>query len=207
MKWLFDNPILVAQLRLAWRTGHMLPGLIIFGLVYGTILLSGMGAETEEEGTLVRTLRKWDVLWVVLVQSMSLVLGGFSKVSREIQEDRTSGVLDFHRISPVSPGRILAGYLLGAPAREWLLGAMGATASLVFVWRGQLAFPSWLVVQGLMISTAVLAHVFGVFVGQTLKRRGPVVLGAVGFVFLMGTPGNSGNMTRNNGTVRLGKKR
>ncbi|MBI5396063.1 MAG: hypothetical protein HZA91_12270 [Verrucomicrobia bacterium] len=186
MKWLFDNPILVAQLRLAWRTGHVLPGLIIFGLVYGTILLSGIGAETEaEEGTLVKTLRKWDVLWVVLVQSMSLVLGGFSKVSREIQEDRSAGVLDFHRISPVSPGRILAGYLVGAPAREWLLGAMGATASLVFVWRGQLAFQSWLVVQALMISTAVLAHVFGAFVGQTLKRRGPVVLGAVGFVFLM----------------------
>lgn len=186
MKWLFDNPILVAQLRLAWRTGHVLPGLIIFGLVYGTILLSGIGAETEaEEGTLVKTLRKWDVLWVVLVQGMSLVLGGFSKVSREIQEDRASGVLDFHRISPVSPGRILAGYLVGAPAREWLLGVMGATASLVFVWRGQLEFRSWLLVQTLMISTALFAHVFGAFVGQTLKRRGPVVLGAVGFVFLM----------------------
>ncbi len=185
MKWLLDNPILVAHLRLVWRTGHLVPAVVVFGLVYATILLSGVDRDEPAEIALLENLRRWDVLWVLLVQGMSLALGSFSKISRDVQEDRQEGILDFHRISPVPPSHILAGYLVGAPVREWLLGVMGGLAALTFVWRGEMSFRTWAAVQGLMFSTALLAQVAGMFVGQTLRRRGPVVLGAIGFVLLM----------------------
>lgn len=185
MSWLRDNPILVAQWRLVLRTGHLVPACVVFTLIYLIILVGSTVEQEDAPSSLPMDFRHWHVFWILLVQGVAWVVGSFSKISREVQEDIRDGMMDFHRISPLSPGRILLGYMVGAPVREWLLGALGALATLVVVVRGELPLANWLILQGLMFSSAVLAQLVGAFVGQTLKRRGPVVMGALGFVLLM----------------------
>ena len=49
---------------------------------------------------------------------------------------RESGILDFHRVSPMAPAAVVLGFFFGAPIREYLLFAATLPFSMICVYKG-----------------------------------------------------------------------
>jgi hypothetical protein len=61
--------------------------------------------------------------FLALLQGIILVVMGGSQVSAAVNGARASGILDFHRVSPLSPAELTLGFFFGAPIREYILFA------------------------------------------------------------------------------------
>ena len=183
---LFDNPIFITQKRLVHR-GGVLAAALIAGLV-GASLLSGLIAyladpmnfnsfrSSQEAG-------KMFYGWTIGVEILVLVIGGFSRISRVLGEERKAGLWDSNRMTPLKPCQLVTGYWLGAPLREFYMAAILAAIGLVIVLLGRLPITLWLGSQVLIFSTALFFGLLGVLVGMTFQRPQGGVIFLVAFIF------------------------
>ena len=61
--------------------------------------------------------------WLLALQAVILVVMGASQVGSSVGAARASGILDFHRVSPLTPAELTLGFFFGAPVREYVLFA------------------------------------------------------------------------------------
>ena len=62
------------------------------------------------------------LLWCLL--ALVLVVLGSEQVATSVSVARETGILDFHRISPLPPAKVALGFFLGAPIREACYAAL-----------------------------------------------------------------------------------
>src|SRR5471030_557214 len=114
---LFDNPIFTTQKRLAHRTGVLAP--ISISALIGLSLLSGLIAYLADSGDFnfqsPQEAGKMFYGWTIGVEILMLVIGGFSKISRTLAEERKAGLWDSNCLTPLKPAQIVSGYWLGSP--------------------------------------------------------------------------------------------
>jgi hypothetical protein len=115
--------------------------------------------------------------WVIGVEILILVLGGFSKISKVLADDRKAGLWDSNRLTPMKPAEIVAGYWFGSPLREIYMGAVFAGIGLVIVILGRLPVTLWLGTQTLILSTALFFGLLASLVGMVSQRpQGSIIL-------------------------------
>ena len=56
--------------------------------------------------------------WVLALQFLILVVGGFSRISRKLVEERKAGLLDSNRLTPLRPAELVSGYWFGSALRD-----------------------------------------------------------------------------------------
>ena len=135
MGLLVDNPIIVKHLRSRLRPALALPGAIALACLAAALTwlafasdAAGGGAGGFIGGSVIFSL-----LWCLL--ALILVVIGSEQVATAVSVARETGILDFHRISPLPPQTVAVGFFLGAPIRETvyallLLPFLVATAML-----------------------------------------------------------------------------
>lgn len=124
MHLLFDNPIIVKHLRSRLRRAKVLPEAIAIVCLCGAltwIALANAGGGPEANGFLAGVTIS-STLWCLL--AIVLVLLGSEQVGSAVSIARESGILDFHRISPIPPSSVAVGFFLGAPIREYCYAAI-----------------------------------------------------------------------------------
>ena len=57
------------------------------------------------------------------MQVVILAIMGSGQVNASVSGARASGILDFHRVSPLTPTELTLGFFFGAPIREYVLFA------------------------------------------------------------------------------------
>ncbi len=62
--------------------------------------------------------------WLLVIQALVLVLGGFSRISRTLVEERKAGLLDSNRMTPLTGSQLVMGYWFGSALREFYLAAV-----------------------------------------------------------------------------------
>lgn len=180
---LFDNPILVKHLRARLRPVQTLPWVAVLVSVAACLVYAGHNVPWFGDTAAVRIL--------LGVQVFVLIFGGSNQITGSLGGARETGILDFHRVSPVPPAVVALGFLLGAPAREYLL----AGVILPFaVFSASLVDPAdpWGMVGWLVqVEVAVLTSTWVVHAVTTLgaltrkKPRSSVVGGFVTIFFLL----------------------
>jgi hypothetical protein len=164
---LADNPLFVKHVRSRLRKGTLMPAFVIVGFLSLCIIwidrnFANNRGRDESVGPIL-------FFWL---QSILLGLMGGSQVATSVAYVRESGILDFHRVTPVPASRQVLGFLLGAPIREWLLFAFtlpfALICSLLGPW-GITNFGKLLLVQ---ISTALFFHTLAVVIGMSGKAKG-----------------------------------
>ncbi|MEN6301761.1 MAG: hypothetical protein ABFD96_03510, partial [Armatimonadia bacterium] len=114
---------------------------------------------------------------------------GTSEIANAVAGARASGMLDFHRISPQSPVATAAGFILGAPIREWVLTAVTIPFSIGACCTAKPGPLGGLVVFVVLIASALLFHTIALLVGTTTPASrstgGPVAL----LVFILHSTG------------------
>ena len=123
--------------------------------------------------------------WVIGVEILVLVIGGFSRISKILTDERKAGLWDSNRLTPLKPSQIVAGYWFGAPLREFYMSAVLAVIGLVIVILARLPLTFWLETQILIFSTALFFGLLAVLIGLFAQRpQGGAIMAALAFVFL-----------------------
>ena len=182
-----DNPIFLTQKRLVHRGGVM-AAILIAGLV-GASLLSGLIAYLVDPANFPslhssQETGKIFYGWTIGVEILVLVIGGFSRISNSLANERKAGLWDSNRLTPLKPSQLVTGYWLGSPLREFYMAVILAGIGLVIVLLAKLSFTLWLGTQILIFSTALFFGLLAVLVGMVLQRpQGGVIFLALFFLF------------------------
>ena len=183
---LSDNPIFITQKRLVHRTG-VLAAILISALI-GISLLSGLIAyladplnfnfrSPQEAG-------KVFYGWVIGVEILVLVIGGFSRISNVLANERKAGLWDSNRLTPLKPWQLVTGYWFGSPLREFYMAVVLAGIGLVIVLLGRLSPALWLGTQALIFSTALFFGLLAVLASLVAQRPQSVSAFLLLFFFL-----------------------
>jgi hypothetical protein len=183
---LADNPIFLTQKRLTHRAG-VLAAVLIAALI-GLSLLSGLIAYLASPEAFgfhsAAEAGKLFYGWVMGVEVLVLILGGFSKISRTLADDRKAGLWESNRLAPLKPGEIAAGYWLGSALREFYMGMALAGIGLVIVVLAKLPVTLWLGTQVLIIGAALFFGLLALLAGMAFQRPQSGIILLLPFFFL-----------------------
>jgi hypothetical protein len=183
---ILENPIYLTQKRLTHRAGVLAP--VLIAALIGASLLAGLiaylinplafGFKSPQDAG------KAFYAWVIGVEILILVAGGFSRVSRALAEDRKAGIWDSNRLTPLDATDLVKGYWFGSALREFYMAVVLAGFGLVIALLGRLPITLWLGTQVLVFATALFFGLLGVLVGMAIQRPQNGIVLLLGFVFL-----------------------
>ncbi len=143
------NPIWVRSARARLRLKHILSwGIIALTVTAFISVVSYLPA--VERGITPANAAKLMILPLIVIQGIILMLLGTGAVAGQLSIEREKGLLDYVRMTPMTPLSKIMGYLFGLPVREYFLFAL----TLPF-----LAFA--IVVSG--VSPLKMLHFYAVF--------------------------------------------
>ncbi len=118
MGLLVDNPIIVKHLRSRLRPAQAVPGAIAVVCLAAALtwLAFATDAAGARDGGFIGGSIVFSLLWCLL--ALVLVVLGSQQVATAVSVARETGILDFHRISPLPPVAVALGFFLGASIRE-----------------------------------------------------------------------------------------
>ena len=119
---LTENPIFLTHKRLVHRSG-VLAAVLIAALI-GFSLFLGLAESLREEVRFNNFNSQAEAGkifygWTMGVEILVLIIGGFSRISRALADDRKAGLWDSNRLTPLRPAQIIAGYWFGPALREF----------------------------------------------------------------------------------------
>ena len=176
---LFQNPIFLTQKRLVHRAGVL--AAVLVAALLGLSLLSGLIADLTDPTTFgIRSGQeagKTFYGWVIGLEILVLIVGGFSRISRSLSDDRKAGLWDSNRLTPLRPRDLILGYWFGAALREFYMALGLALFGLAIVLLGKLPVTLWIGTQVLVAGAALFFGLFAVLTGMAFQRpQGGVVL-------------------------------
>jgi hypothetical protein len=149
------NPLWVRGIRERCRLKHMLSWGTIWVTIATFVFLVTYITMVEQEVSTKAEAAKAALPGILVIQAIILMLFGTGAVASGISQDRDDDLLNYVRMTPMSPTAKVIGYLFGLPAREYLLFA--ATMPLVII---------IVVISGFNLLT--LAHFYLVFFTSVL---------------------------------------
>jgi hypothetical protein len=185
--WL-DNPILIKHVRSRLRRQPLVSALVVVQVLCLCILWAGYQLNIFISGGAFQFL--------VILQGILLIVIGSSQVSAAVNGARASGILDFHRVSPLSPTELTLGYFFGAPIREYVLFASTLPYAAICLAIGAPEFRGFVQVVILLLTTAWILQGLALL-NALIARPRPNARGAIGLVvFIVILFGNTLRMGR-----------
>ncbi len=108
---------------LSWGTIWLTLAIFVFLITYITMVERDVSSKAEAA--------KAALPGILIIQAAILMLFGTGAVASGVSQERDEGLLDYVRMTPMSPTAKVIGYLFGLPVREYLLFA--ATMPLVLL--------------------------------------------------------------------------
>jgi hypothetical protein len=173
---LVDNPIFIKHARSRLRKSDVVSTLLIVGVLLLLICWWGIQAGSfSTPGVFTVTL---------VLQGIILLIAGSGQVATSVSSARASGILDFHRISPLAPSVQAVGFLLGPPVREYSAYALTLVVTLASVLRGGVTFLTFLqfICLSLLLSWALHAWTMV----AALYSKKPTKNGPIGLLVFLG---------------------
>ncbi len=176
-----DNPIIIKHVRSRLRPSQFLPTAFVVFCFCVAILWTGVSLGAGS------ALASGFTLSLLLgLGSLILALGGASQVTTSVGQAKESGILDFHRVSPLPASTVAIGFFLGAPIREYALFAI----TIPFALYAAASSSTGLVEYGSILASQLLSswvlHALSLLVALISKRpratgQGILVLLVIGF--------------------------
>jgi len=179
---LFDNPILMKHVRSRLRPTQVVPWVAVAVVLGACVAWAGHNVPWVGDPSAAMIL--------VGMQILTLTFGGANQINASLGGARESGILDFHRVSPVPPSAATLGFFLGAPIREYVLTVATLPFALFSAYQVDTSDPgkgfSWLAqLEVAMLVTTWVIHAVTVLVCLTRKRPRGSILGTVATVVLL----------------------
>ncbi|MEM6854266.1 MAG: hypothetical protein AAF593_07640 [Planctomycetota bacterium] len=184
----FTNPICVqharARLRLmptlSWGLITLTCVAFIYVLIYFLLIKRGEVSPVDAA--------KAAVVPLIVVQGVLLMGMGTSAVATGIARERDRELLDYHRMSPMTPAAKIIGYLFGLPSREYFLFALTLPFVAYAVLRGGVPLLKVAHFYVAFFSSVWLYHMTGLMAGMVSRKpwhSSFVSLGSVVVLYLV----------------------
>lgn len=164
------NPIVVQHVRSRLRPMPTLTWGIITLTVVAFIFALVFLSLTEREALDPVAAAKAALVPLIVVQGVILMGLGTSAVATGIARERDQRLLDYHRMTPMSPGAKIVGTLFGLPAREYFLFALTLPFVGYAVIRGGIPLGKVLQFYVVFFSSVWLYHMTGLMAGMVSKK-------------------------------------
>lgn len=182
---IFMNPIWVKSVHARLRVRHMVSWGIIT-LVLATFLsMFTYWASTEQAQHDPATASKIMLLPILVLQAVIMMLLGTGSVASQIALERDTGLLDYHRMTPMSPVGRIVGYLFGLPVREYFLFLLTLPYAIFAAVRGEIPASTMLTFYGVFFSSVWLYHLTGMVAGMASTNPRRAALVSQGLVALL----------------------
>jgi len=171
---LWKNPILRMQMRqrlrpravIIWGLVTFIPCLFIFLNVYNTASFT-----PYEDSVEARILAlKATFIPMLIAQGIILMFLGTGSVAGGMAEEKESGLLDYQRLTPMSPMAKIVGYLLGLPCREYLLFALTLPFTLISAIGGQLPLGKVILLYTIFLCVVLAYHLTAMVAGMLARK-------------------------------------
>jgi hypothetical protein len=178
-----ENPILVKHLRSRLRKEPLIVSIVVVMVLGICIVWASYQVTGVPKGGMIGLL--------FTLQTIILVVMGAAQIASSISGARASGILDFHRVSPLTPTELTLGFFFGAPIREYVLFACTLPFSAVFLAAGSLSMRGFIQLMIVLFTTAWILHGLSLLSGLISKVKVNSAVGGTGVflvVFFLGGP-------------------
>lgn len=181
MNW---NPIWWVHLQMTggWRGAGLLAA-GFFGVVIFFYVLTQNWVDADSRGQL-------DYVWlgiVSLAQAAFLLLIGPGGIRRSLQRDFQTGMVESHRLTPMSNAVIILGYMTGPTFQALLLFSVGLVLGSIFATRSlaqlqvgmqltaQLLMGGWFTAMATLLAVALMSWAFVLLLGIATAGKTNVI--------------------------------
>jgi len=178
-----ENPILVKHLRSRLRKEPLSASIVVVLVLCLCIAWASFQITGFPRGSTIGLL--------FTLQTIILVIMGSGQVTSSISSARASGILDFHRVSPLTPIELTLGFFFGAPIREYVLFACTLPFSALFLTTGSLSMRGFIQLMIVLFASAWILHGFALLSGLISKVKVNSAIsgsGVILLVFFLGGP-------------------
>ncbi len=120
---LIRNPIWGKSVHSRLRSKHIMSwGVIAFTITAFISVVTYLPA--VERGMKPEDAAKMMIIPIIIIQGVVMMLLGTGAVASQLSIEREKGLLDYQRMTPMSPSAKIIGYLFGLPVREYFLFAL-----------------------------------------------------------------------------------
>lgn len=147
---LFDNPLLIRHVRANLRSPKAGYLTAVVVLLASLLMFTGFKVQALDEPGF--------FIVFFCCQAAALHLVGTSQVASSISASNDSGILDFHRIAPLSPTATTLGFMFGGAVREYLVALVMLPFTLATALLCDVGLPGFLTTTVVLISSTMLFH-------------------------------------------------
>jgi hypothetical protein len=168
---LWRNPIFMRYCRsklrwkglLGWASVTFLFSGFIFSIIYYSSLRGS--SVTSEEAALAT------IPALLIVQGLLLMCKGSFSIAAGITREGMEGVLDYQRLTPMSPFNKMIGYLFGLPVLDYILFLITVPFMAFAILEANLPGDMVLRVYSVFFTSVLLYHMTAFMAGMVVKRR------------------------------------
>ncbi len=134
-----DNPLFLRFARERLRPRTLLPWALVTLVFAAFIFLLTYLALLGREVTTAQEAARSGFTALVIFQAFILMLLGTGRVASTVATDKERGLLDYHRITPMTGTSRIVGYMFGAPVLEYVLFLLTMPFALYAIIVGEMA--------------------------------------------------------------------
>lgn len=167
---LWDNPLIMRGIRTRLRLSLMLSwGIVtIVASMFLYILVSGNAIRFDNVTP--QEAARDAILPLLIMQGLILMVLGTGAVAGGMARERTYRLLDYQRLTPMSPGAKIVGLLLGLPIREYFMFAVSLPFVFYAAHKGGMSFGVLIQFYIVFITSAVVYHMTGLAAGMIVDK-------------------------------------
>ncbi len=122
---------------------------------------------------------------VLVYQAIVLMILGTTAVGAGILRESEEGMIEYQRLTPLSPLSKVFGYLFGLPIRQYVAFAITTLFSAFAIVVGRIPFEAWGSVYLVLFTSTILYHLLALMTGQIIKSRWRAGLISLGLVLVL----------------------
>ncbi|MFK7789739.1 MAG: hypothetical protein AB8C95_09645 [Phycisphaeraceae bacterium] len=167
---IWDNPLIVRGIRTRLRLSLMFSwGIVtIVASMFLYILVSGNAIKFDNVSP--QEAARDAILPLLIMQGLILMVLGTGAVAGGMARERTYRLLDYQRLTPMTPGAKIVGLLLGLPIREYFMFFVSLPFVFYAAHRGGLSFGVLIQFYIVFLTSAVLYHMTGLAAGMIVDK-------------------------------------
>lgn len=173
---LYKNPIFLRYLRSRMRWGRLSASLILTIVITTFVFLMSYNIATWKSPSIQNSISSEDAyratfMPIFIIQTLIMMFMGTGAVAGGITQEFEDGMIDYQRLTPMSPLAKILGYLFGLPVREWCLLGLTFIPIAIIVVGGDIPMDSVINVYSVFFLSVMLYHLLALVVVQSMKRK------------------------------------
>ena len=182
---LFSNPIFVKQTRVRLRLRLAIAWGLLYLMFVGFVYLMAyfLVDKLSAFGDINPSRAAFFALFVL--QCVILMGFGTHAVAWGIAYERSKGLIDYQRMTPMSPVSKIVGYMFGLPVREYFLFLLTLPFVLYSMVQGEIAFVDLVRLYSVFFASVWVYHLTGIVVGMVAEKPWRAAMAAPSIVFTL----------------------